>query len=149
MHHNNQQAMTEPSTPSVTVCVMAKRFTDCRGKLINLKNAWEQSGSGKVMATTVDGDKQAKIEKEVYEFKDGDDQQWHLYTTASHILYLCELSNQVQLLNKVCQQLSGECAADKQTPRVVSTKQLLTNKEDKLFNMSDINSHNIKLNGKH
>jgi hypothetical protein len=52
------------------------------------------------------------------------------YTTASHILYLWELSNKVQLLNKVCQQLSGECAADKQTPHVVSTKCIITNKED-------------------
>jgi hypothetical protein len=33
-----------------------KQFTDCCGKLINVKNAWERSGSGKVMATAVDGD---------------------------------------------------------------------------------------------
>jgi hypothetical protein len=93
------------------------------------------------MATAADGDKQEQMEKEVYEFKDGDDRQRHLYTTASHILYLWELCTQMQLLNKVCQQLSGECAADKQTPRVVSTKRLQRNKDDELFDMSDIDSH--------
>jgi hypothetical protein len=37
-----------------------RRFTDCRGKLINAKNAMERSGSGKVMATTADGDDRTK-----------------------------------------------------------------------------------------
>jgi hypothetical protein len=52
-----------------------KWFTDCCGKLINVKNAWQQSGSGKVMATATDGDEQFKTEKQVYKFKDGDDRQ--------------------------------------------------------------------------
>jgi hypothetical protein len=33
-----------------------KRFTDCCNKLMNVKNAWDRSGSGKVMATAADGD---------------------------------------------------------------------------------------------
>jgi hypothetical protein len=112
----------------------------------------ERSGSGKVMATTVDGDEQqAKIEIEVSEFNDGDDRQWYLYTTALHILYLWEISKQVQLLNKVCQQSSVKCAANKQTPRVVLAKRPSPNKtgagaKDKeedgsYFNMSDIDFH--------
>jgi hypothetical protein len=67
------------------------------------------------------------------------------YTIASHILYLWELLNQFQLLNKICQQLSDKCAAGKQPPCVVSTKLLLTNKKEKLFDMSDINSHMVNL----
>jgi hypothetical protein len=123
--------------------------------LINVKNAWDGSGSGKVMATTVYGDKWAKLEIELNKFKDGDDRQWHLYTTTiSHILYLWELSNQVQLLKKVCQQLSGKCTAeDKQTPGVVSANYPSPNaKNDKdkegdgsSFNMSDIDSHMLNL----
>jgi hypothetical protein len=50
-----------------------KRFTECRGKLNTVKNQWERSGSGKVMATAADREKQARLEKELYEFKDGDD----------------------------------------------------------------------------
>jgi hypothetical protein len=99
-----------------------KPFTNCHGKLITIKHQQERSGSGKVMATAADNDKQAKLEKEVHEFKDGDNRQRHLYTTALHILYLWELSNLAQLLNKVCQQLSVDCDADKHTPPVVLGK---------------------------
>jgi hypothetical protein len=59
-----------------------KGFTNCRGKLIKVKTAWERTKSGKVMATAADGNERARMEKEVYEFKDGDDRQRHLYTSV-------------------------------------------------------------------
>jgi hypothetical protein len=134
------------SVDKINAEYVKKWSTDCWGKLINVKNDWERSGSGKAMATAADGDERAKLEIEVYEFKDRDDRQCHLYTTALHILYLWELSNQVPLLNKVCQQLSGECAADKQTPRVMSGKRPSPNKtkdkeDDGSSSFNDIDSH--------
>jgi hypothetical protein len=74
-------------------------------------------------------------------------------TQMHHIVFTC--ANQAQLLNKVCQQLSVDCAADKHTPHVVlgecpspyKTGAGAKDREDdgSLFNMSDIGSHMLNL----
>ena len=95
---------------------------------------WERSGSGSGMSRTllqgrnnndeddsIGNSENVQLERDVYEFWDGDDRKSFLQERPSHILYLWHLAYKYDILNAVRQQIRNEFTTDgSSTPNVGS-----------------------------
>jgi hypothetical protein len=85
-----------------------QRFTQARGPLVLMINAWERSGNGNAMLEEdVDAD-------DVYKFVDGDDRQSFLKfaNNKTHVLYFWDLAYKHQLLTSAREHLKERISGD-------------------------------------
>ena len=85
---------------------------------------WERSGSGSGMSRTllqgcnndeddsIGNSKNVQLERDIYEFWDGDDRKSFFREKPSHILYLWHLAYKYDILNAVQQQIRNEFTTD-------------------------------------
>ena len=89
-----------------------QRFTQARGPLVLMINAWERSGNGSAMLEEEEDDRQTV--EQVYKFVDGDDRQAFLRfaNNKTHVLYFWDLTYKHQLLTSAREHLHENISGD-------------------------------------
>ena len=124
LHEDFKKLKPLPLNVTPITAEQLKKLSDNQYKMVKVIVDWERSGSGSSMSrnllqgrsnddddNSIGNSENVQLERDVYEFWDGDNRKSILREMPSHILYLWHLAYKYDILNAVCQQLRDESSA--------------------------------------